>query len=326
MEDIFSNPFGKKVKNASKKKQIAWNKKTPKSKRKARKKHSDIDLDGVPDIFDCKPHNPFEQGRFHKDDMKIINNLKSFTPGEVLGRGNFGEVHQLKEHPDFVIKTSNPTEKSWGKIEDEARKSQNDFLDTELTIPSKEVEIMKGGFKQKAILRPKVKVMTEATRPEEYKEVGDLLKVVDNNLSDEQISQIRKGMEELNDKEITTGDFLQVGIDKRGKPYLFDLGECLNLSESKYSRPGLAREQNSYYWDHFIKRVGKQNKTVKLGIEKDLPEIMQEVKQWKNGELEDDSLEVIILKERKAELRQYYISTRKPVPDLMKWFFNKVKN
>lgn len=81
---------------ASKKKQRQWGKFPEAKKQQLRKTHADKDKDGVPDIWDCQPRNPFRQDRFSETQIAEIKDLGTLEAGAFIGRGGFGAVYGLK--------------------------------------------------------------------------------------------------------------------------------------------------------------------------------------------------------------------------------------
>jgi hypothetical protein len=81
---------------ASKKKQKQWAGFSSFQKEQLRKTHPDKDKDGVPDMWDCQPSNPFRQDRFSETQIAEIKGLGTIEAGDFIGKGYYGAVFGLK--------------------------------------------------------------------------------------------------------------------------------------------------------------------------------------------------------------------------------------
>lgn len=97
------------------KKQKQWNSFSEKKKQNLRKQHRDTDKDGVPDIWDCQPRNPFKQDRYVQEELDEIKSFGEIELGAGIGRGGSGSVYNIKAKnassqnaaANYVVKVSN---------------------------------------------------------------------------------------------------------------------------------------------------------------------------------------------------------------------------
>jgi hypothetical protein len=110
--DDFS--FGVPKDAAPKKKQKQWGSFSLAKKQNLRKTNKDTDKDGVPDLWDCQPRNPFKQDKYSEKELDKIASLGSIKVGRKLGWGGFGAVHEIVPSDssksdiadEFVVKIS----------------------------------------------------------------------------------------------------------------------------------------------------------------------------------------------------------------------------
>lgn len=267
IDRLVGNPFGQKLKGASIKKQEQWMNKSPAQKRRIRRQHRDIDLDGVPDPFDCQPHNPMKQEDFSLEQKNALDNMDSFTIGSRLGNGKFGTVFTLKENPDFVVKIDNSAldidsehksiiksankkgkkyttkSKRGSSMADEMKLfKQNNLKDVEMVSPSKakmvDIPSEFGTYRTLGIIRPKLEVIME------HSQITNPSKVSKSMLED-----IRKNMNSLGSNYLGLQDSLQIGIDKKGNPLIFDT-DGIRRTESTQE----AMRDNTATWDELKSR------------------------------------------------------------------------
>jgi len=190
-----------------------------------------------------------------ENEIHDINWNKS-QKGKKLGEGHFAEVFEVKDNPNFVLKVSKGKFGSYhGSTEEEMNKFEL-FGNNKLIAPSFETP--------QGIVREKLNVISRGATKQDWdnnKKENDPRVIgysffEQNNITNNQAKQVVEGVNELSDNNILIDDELQIGINSKGKPYMFDIG---TLHESKYNNyDGYARDENDEYKQRFLQGVNQE--------------------------------------------------------------------
>jgi hypothetical protein len=237
----------------------------------------DTDRDGVPNGFDCRPKNRRKQESFLAEDANYLNGNPNIKLGSMIGTGASGDVFAVKGNKNLVVKVpkramSTETEMidthrgraftSVTRIEDEmARYNQLNLENEPLCIPSKMVRIQQPnllGSSMFGIVRPKVKPYIDYSNP--------VSQATLKKLNDTQLETIRRKLIQLSWKGIRIYDGLQIGVDRAGRPLIYDL-EWIEDANTKGKSIDSVFEANNHTWLRFLFDTGKIRDTnnVKYG-------------------------------------------------------------
>jgi hypothetical protein len=188
----------------------------------------DYDKDSVPNCFDCRPKNKRRQESFLPDDENYINaNYRNIVPDKQIGSGSNGVVFSLKGNNNLVVKLPHgfmPDRPSeilsqpvyCNRLGEEINTSKEINLNNEpLLTPTKVVKIKRGdayNSVEYGMVRPKVTPITEMANP--YK----------GTITMSQIEDIRKKIVALSHRGYAFTDGIQLGLDRIGRPIIYDLG------------------------------------------------------------------------------------------------------
>ena len=221
--------------------QKAWGKMPLGVKKELRKTLKDRDKDGVPNGFDCRPKNKRKQEAFLSQDNAFLSSNSQIEKGNMLGRGTHGDVYDVVGNSDLIVKITN--EYDDGSVDEEARLyRQCGMLSKPLFIPT-EVRNMDG---QTSMIRPKITPITDPSI--RGKPSASLL----NRMTPSVIENIRKQLEQLNAQGFVFADGIQIGLDKVGRPLLYDTGD-IRMSTNKRE----VHHINNIEWAAFLIRIGK---------------------------------------------------------------------
>jgi hypothetical protein len=253
----------KKLTPASIVSQKKWSSLPITKKNSLRKMLPDKDKDGVPNKFDCRPKNKRKQEAFLSSDMAFINaHGKDIVLDKRLGDGTCGEVFTVKGNDNLVVKVPNrfmPETPSSGflsphyyytsecKLQEEIRRcKEEDITNEPLLIPTKVMKIKRGdkeGSTTYGLVRPRVTPITVVAKPYQ------------GTITMSQIESIRRKIIELSYKGFVFNDGIQMGIDRVGRPLIYDLGLI------QYCSPGddYAFTVNDREWLEFLQDIDKWN-------------------------------------------------------------------
>ena len=181
---------------------------------------------------------------FSEEEKKDISQLDLDTD-ELIGEGEHGEVFAIDD--DFVLKKG--TTRISGKYSNEELEQRKfeKYKENPLVIPSHITE--------QGLVRPKVRVITRGVTKKDWNDKNiereGYLVVESKDITDEQTKEVIEGINQFSADEVSLGDEVQIGIDKKGKPLLFDLGEIYPSGD--------AREDNDDYKERFLKGIGKSH-------------------------------------------------------------------
>ena len=236
----------KKLTPASICSQKKWGKMPILTKNKVRKTSKDTDKDGVPDKYDCHPKNKRRQESFLPDDAAYLKQNKSVKRGKKLGEGSTGIVYEVEGNDNLVVKiasgvANHVTNKQWlaesrKYIFDEWSKSDSYSADKQpLMTPTKAVKLSEYGTPSQpfyGLVRPKVTPMWHAMK---------------TPITDSLIETIRQKLIKLSHDGYMFTDGLQMGLDRAGRPLVFDMGD-VELANS----PHEALDMNNAQWRLFL--------------------------------------------------------------------------
>jgi hypothetical protein len=243
----------KKLTPASIISQKKWGKMSVVTKKKIRKTLKDIDKDGVPDKYDCRPKNKRKQESFLSSDIMYLNSNPDIQLGEKIGMGSTGDVFAIKGNNNLVVKVPGGAIDSGSGISlTHARKARVgieqeigiynklNLEDEPLCSPTRVVNlghnsVLKGDMI--GLVRPKVdeRNFYSATQA--------------------QMDTIRQKLIQLSYKGLVIFDGLQVGFDRHGRPLIYDLGGVED-AKSWATLPEIFA-MNNQSWKRFLYDVGK---------------------------------------------------------------------
>jgi hypothetical protein len=224
-------------------------------KKELRRTLKDSDKDGVPNGFDCRPRNKRKQESFLPFDSTYVRSLRPSTniiPDKYLDSGACGDVFTVKGNRNMVVKIPRGFVKNddldWTEsyrrhqISESIKELSDEYdlyviydLENEaLFTPTELVQLGRNdlGLSGIGLLRPYVKVL-------DYPRA----------LSDKQLEMLRQQLISISRKGLVLTDGLQIGIDKSGRPLLFDLGWVAK------TKPSNAFASNSTLWRHMVERM-----------------------------------------------------------------------
>jgi hypothetical protein len=225
----------------------------------------DRDNDGVPNGFDCHPYDPRRQEEFLPQDEKYLDNHPFVKMGKFLGKGCVGQVRELRNNPNLVVKTVRSYEGKEGmdvvesirdgKFANKELKVEANFftknkLEKEpLFIPTRVVKI--GPEKKLGLIHPKVH-----DRVEYYPHFHIEGKNGKKAFTPSKLKTLRQHIIELSYKGFVLVDGLQIGIDSAGRILQYDIGFM------QRDKPGSDRpfEVNNVHWTEFINEFPGQIK------------------------------------------------------------------
>lgn len=259
------NPFGKRIKGASLKKQAEWRNKSSSQKRTARRKFGDIDQDGVPNPWDCQPHNPMEQDfkpmwdrnkALEMTAAKRFGGQKNIEALERLGQGRDRVVYALDK--DKVLKVA----KNVGGLGQNEMESDLQYLE--------QVDHLEDGRDYVVMKR------VDKAGPTTTKLLKPLKKFsqmdFDRKTSELQDAFYEAGIPDFMDYDIGYGDLIRKANwgEKDGKPVLID-GGTLSKDSFKTYRLRDADPETRREWELIkgqrkqFKQKGKGKKTRQKG-------------------------------------------------------------
>jgi hypothetical protein len=258
---IKTTTSNKKLTPASIIAQKAWGGFSKSLKQELGRKLPDKDKDGVPNGFDCRPKNRRKQESFLPVDATYVNLHSIVTPDKFVGSGASGDVFTIKGNRHMVVKvprayTMHPDLTGYTTT---ARinlvKNRTIDLEEEYNIYTQY------GLEHEALFTPTKKVMLAPNdlgltgviglvRPR-VRTIYDI-KVLNNK----QLEMLRKQLVSISEKGLSIEDGLQIGLDKSGKPLLFDLGYVNKTTRSKAFR------NNHNLWMSFINVIMVRRKEV----------------------------------------------------------------
>lgn len=199
---------------------------------------------------------------FLPSDKEWLDTNPKIEPDEYLGHGVQGAVYTVKNRPNMVVKVPIPYKYSgrtpserqkyirqgYNEIREEWEKYESLSLeDDPLIIPTKQIKItnhrVKGSFP--GLVRPKVKPVAQ------YGSFG-------YKITDAEIEQLRQKLIALSARGIVLSDGLQVGVDRKGRIQLYDLGFIEDRT------PKVAAQKNQEQWELFLEGLGKS--VIKYGM------------------------------------------------------------
>jgi len=173
--------------------------------------------------------------------------------GKKLGEGHFGEVFEVKDNPKFILKVPKDNQGSYhGSTKEEMNKFDM-FGDNNLIAPSFETK--------QGIVREKLDIVSRGATKQDWdkkdKRVSGYSFFEQNNISKPQAQQVVDGVNQLSNNNILIDDELQIGINSKGTPYMFDIG---TLRKTKYNNyDGYARDENDPYKQRFLKGINQED-------------------------------------------------------------------
>lgn len=194
--------------------------------------------------------NRRRQESFLPVDAAYLNSNPTIIPDKYVGGGACGDVYTIKGNRHMVVKVPREyVDRHTGRnISDRRYIAKNNTAELEdeydryvdlglekvalftptkkVTLPSNEL----GLSNVVGLVRPRVRVMNETM-------------CVMNN---KQFEMLRKQLISISYEGLIIPDRLQVGIDKSGKPLLYDLGWC------RRTTPSRAFIHNNSEWRHFL--------------------------------------------------------------------------
>jgi hypothetical protein len=185
----------------------------------------------------------------------------SIKLGKLITKGTRGEVWEVANNKDLVVKTpkgvhdtgfqygrQHDYDMMHGDWEDEADLAINNNLDDiPLAIPTKIVNLGSLGLRKgniRGMVRPRVAPVFDYA--EEVPEQNI------KRLNAKAIETIRQKLITLSYQGYMLRDGLQIGLDKAGRPLLFDMGHF-----RRSSRIDEVFEHNNDAWDEFLDVIGK---------------------------------------------------------------------
>ena len=257
----------KKLTPASICSQKAWSGLSKTVKKELRKSLPDKDKDGVPNKYDCRPKNKRRQETFLPDDAAYLNSDPEIRIGKKLGQGAAGEVFTVKGNKNLVVKIprgavdtndeyagtisyDNAT-KTAARLRREIENYNRLNLEHEpMCTPTHVVDlgynsVMRGNMV--GLVRPKLNTINDVGNHGYSKSL--------KKLTDAQVETIRQKLIELSYKGFVINDGLQIGIDRAGRPLLYDL-EGIESAISWSTLPEIFT-MNNHLWKRFLFDIGK---------------------------------------------------------------------
>jgi hypothetical protein len=193
---------------------------------------------------------------FLPSDKEWLDNNR-VSPAKFIGKGAFGAVYSVKDNDNLVVKI--PVEIHEGKCRtrdgrcfnreemvEEAKKCNT--LNNSFGIPTKLIKVCKCDRVKNGhclgLVRPKLHEL----RPI-YKSDGTAIRPM---VSEEALESLRQKLIKISEQGYYLQDGLQIGVDRKGNIYQFDLG-CLVKAE--YIEE--AFNSNNIDWYDFLRYIGK---------------------------------------------------------------------
>jgi hypothetical protein len=188
------------------------------------------DKDMVINGLDCQPKNKRKHmAEFSVDEEKQLRkiNFNKDQKGKYLGHGYWGNVYEVKDNPEFVIKVdrdlaAHPKNNHGQKtVVDKEYHKYDAYLRKEpLAIPTYHTS--------QGIVRPKISPITSG-----------------KDISDEETRKVIDQVDRLSKRNINVGDDIQLGRTSKGQIFQYDLGE-INSPAEEYRRPGVLEDNKMY--------------------------------------------------------------------------------
>lgn len=191
----------------------------------------------------------------------VYLNTRSIKLGKLITKGTRGEVFEVEGNKNLVVKTYKGVHNNGdqygrqhnydmmhGDIDDEAALYENNNFDnTPLVIPTKIVNLGSFGLRRgnlKGLVRPRVVPVFDYAENVPEQNI--------KRLNAKAIETIRQKLIALSYQGYMLRDGLQIGLDKAGRPLLFDMGHF-----RRSSMIDEVFEHNNDAWDEFLDFIGK---------------------------------------------------------------------
>ena len=216
----------------------------------------------VASIVSRTPNNRRRQEPFLPQDAQYLATSPKIKLGKPVGDGFCGEVYFLEGNENLVVKVPKYFAGSHGRTEEQRKREisgkhdeiidemrsymEHDLNNKTMFIPTKIVKMKCSldGREYPAFVRPVVQVADEYyddTKPKGQRKLPNAM-----------IEDIRKKVIILSHMGFALNDGLQVGIDKAGRPLIFDAGR---IERSKAYNEVF--KTNRRAWRNFLYKLGK---------------------------------------------------------------------
>ena len=191
------------------------------------------------------PKNKKRQEGFLPVDLAYLNSNPSIEAGKSIGFGDKANVFEVKGNRNLVMKVPKGNDSWLRDLVDEEGDQFNRFgLHNEpLFIPTKVIYVGDDEDSYPILVRPKVAPITDYTgkvKPQNLKRVTKSL-----------LEAIRRKLIDLSWKGFAIHDGLQLGLDKAGRPLLYDFGGLEKFAPSDK----MAFKVNNEQWFYFLRKV-----------------------------------------------------------------------
>lgn len=207
-------------------------------------------------VNDLIKKQPQHIRKYRSGRVTVVNRGIAKKPKfRLIGEGNFSKVYLIEGIPNKVFK------RYLGKLNynNPILERDNDYYKYKKIGLDKEPIFVKNEPYKDGMLIDRLRIVT--TNPPNKPGPRLLTYIQNSNITDIQIMQLWEGLRNLSFNKIASTDFLQVGIGKDNKPYLYDIGgfnKRNTINDAKY--------ENESEWKIFLDTIKK----------KDMPDLFPE--------------------------------------------------